>query len=579
MKYRWVLRQQADDDIIDHLQQSLNNLPEALARVLAIRGVTSVEKARLFFRPEISHVHDPFLMKDMDRAVERLLRAIDTSERVLVYGDYDVDGTTSTALMVSFLRDMGLDPIYFIPHRVKHGYGLQPVGIDFAADQGATLIIALDCGITAHAEAEYVTEKGLDLVICDHHTADETVPKAVAVLNPKRRDCSYPFDGLSGCGVGFKLVQACLAQRGLPAENALKYTDLLALSIACDVVPMIDENRVLMRTGLEQIRNSPRLGLQKLAEATGQDLTTCDAGRIAFSIGPRINAAGRLADASLAVNLLLTDNEEQGRSLAEELEEINKNRRELDTGILEQAEVQAKTYGGANTLVLHAHDWHLGVVGIVASRIVDRYYRPVVMLTTVDGVAKGSARSIKGFNIYDALNACSGLLTRFGGHEYAAGLTLPVDRIDEFRSKLNAYAEPLLTDDLLSPDLQIDAHLQLGGITPRFWSVLSQIAPFGPNNKRPIFVSRDLEVTGTPTTVGRRHLKFKVRQPDSPSATSFDVIGFGMHEHLSMVRTHRQQNRPLQIVFSIDQNTWNGRTSIQLQLKDVRSQDETGITE
>lgn len=571
------MRPAPDSAVVEHLKSSLNNLPEALARTLALRGITSLESARLYFRPDLSHLHDPFLMKDMDVAADRVVHAINQHERVLVYGDYDVDGTTATALMVSFLQDNGVDTVYFIPHRVRDGYGLQPVGIDFAANSGVSLIIALDCGITAHAEVAYAKKRGMDLIICDHHLADETIPDAVAVLDPKRNDCTYPFDGLSGCGVGFKLLQAVMQKRGAPADQALPYLDLVALSIASDIVPIVGENRVLMHAGLHQIRANPRLGLRKLAEATGQDLSACDTGRIAFGIGPRINAAGRLADARLAVDLMLTSDVQNAEHLANELERINKNRRELDTVILEEALDDAREWASSNALVLHRPDWHVGVIGIVASRLVDRYYRPVVMLTTVDGNAKGSARSIKGFNIYEALSECRPLLSRFGGHAYAAGMTLPEENIPLLRTKLNEVAGERLSDEILQQNLEIDSPLHLDYVNDRFWAVLKQFAPFGPENKRPVFMSRGVNVVGHPSVVGSGHLKFKVRQSGSQDNEAYEVIGFNMHEHLPMIRAHRSSNEDLQMVFSIDRNTWNGRSSLQLQLKDVRSGSDAGV--
>ena len=443
-------------------------------------------------------------------------------------------------------------------------------------NSGASLIVALDCGITAFEEAEYASGRGLDLIICDHHMAEEKIPTAVAVLNPKRLDCSYPFDGLSGCGVGFKLLQGVMAKLDQPVEQALPYLDLVALSIASDIVPIVGENRVLMRAGLKQIQAEPRLGLKKLAEAIGLDLATCDTGKIAFSIGPRINAAGRLADARHAVELMLTKDDERGRRLAIELDEINKDRRDLDGSILEQALELAADSDTSHALVLHRPDWHVGVIGIVASRLVDRYYRPSVMLTTVDGTAKGSARSIKGFNIYDGLKECSSLLTRFGGHEYAAGLTLPVQNIPELRKQLNAVAENKLSDAMLRPELQIDSALQLDNLDDRFWAVLKQFAPFGPQNKHPVFFGSELDVVGHPAVVGSGHLKFKVKQAGSADSGVYDVIGFNMHEHLPMVRSHRNNQEQLQMVFSVDRNTWNGRSTLQLHLKDIRSQDDEG---
>ncbi len=575
MENRWVLRPQPDEQVVASLRSALNDLPEPLARVLALRGIDSYNQAKLFFRPELSHVHDPFLMKDMDRAVDRVVKAIESSERVLVYGDYDVDGATATAVMVSFLRACGLDPVYFIPHRIRDGYGLQQIGIDYAANAHATLIIALDCGITACDEADYAKERGLDLIICDHHTAEDRIPDAVAVLNPKRPDCTYPFKGLSGCGVGFKLIQGVLSRMGRDQEEAIDYLDLVALSIASDIVPIVGENRVMMRVGLNQIRSKPRLGLRMLAVESGMDLSACDTGKIVFGIGPRINAAGRLSDARHAVELLLTSDEASAQQLASELNEINLERRQIDTETLERALEIARNHpeeAGTNALVIHDPSWHVGVIGIVASRLVEHFYRPVVMLASVDGEAKGSARSIKGFNIYDALKDSAELMTRFGGHEYAAGLTLPEENIPLLRQRLEVYATEHLTEDILSPEIEIDSTLHLSDLTDRFWAVLKQFGPFGPENRRPVFYGNDLIVVGYPSVVGSGHLKFRVKQANRSPGPMLDVIGFNMHEHLPTVRSNSSQSDRLEMVFTVDENTWNNRRSLQLRLKDVRRQ-------
>jgi single-stranded-DNA-specific exonuclease len=565
------MRPTPDPDAVEQLRVSLNDLPEPLARTLVLRGITSLEGAKHFFRPDLSLTHDPFLMKDMDMASDRVLAAIERRERVLVYGDYDVDGTTASALMVSFLRDNAVDALYFIPHRIRDGYGLHPLGIDYAVNAGASLIIALDCGITAFEEADYARSRGIDLIICDHHLAEKEVPRATAVLDPKRPDCTYPFDGLSGCGVGYKLIEAVSRQLGRSSESTLPYLDLVALSIASDIVPIVGENRLLMYAGLEQIRESPRLGLRKLAEATGLDLHSCDTGRIVFGIGPRINAAGRLADARLAVDLMLTGEENHAEDLAHKLEEINRERRQLDGDILEQATSAARQQDDAHALVLHNPNWHIGVIGIVASRIVEQFYRPAIMLTTIDGKAKGSARSIKGFNIYEALRECSDLLDRFGGHEYAAGLTLEESKIPQLATALDRIAAERITDELRQPDLEIDSRLRLDEVTDRFCTILRQFAPFGPNNRRPVFVSSEVAVVGHPTVVGSGHLKFKVRQSGTDRSRDFEVIGFNMHEYLPMVRAHQSNRDDVQMVYSIEKNTWNGRTSVQLRLKDIRS--------
>jgi len=574
MENKWILRPQPDEGVVALLRSSLNDLPEPLARVLALRGIASYDEAKHFFRPEMTHLHDPFIMRDMDRAVDRVVEAIQGSERILVYGDYDVDGTTATSLMVSFLRSRGLDPVYFIPHRIRDGYGLQPIGIDYAANAGAALIIALDCGTTANDEAAYAKSRGLDLIICDHHNPEGILPDAVAVLNPKRSDCSYPFDGLSGCGVGFKLIQGVLSKLGRSGEEAVEYLDLVALSIASDIVPIVDENRVMMRLGLDRIRSTPRLGLRALALESGLDLSVCDTGTIAFGIGPRINAAGRLSDARHAVDLMLTGDDAVAQRLAAELNEINVERRLIDTETLERALEIAKSRPGeigTNALVIHDASWHVGVIGIVASRLVEHFYRPVVMLTSVDGEAKGSARSIKGFNIYNALKDSADLMTRFGGHEYAAGLTLPEKNIPALRERLDAYASRLLTEDILKPEIEIDSRLHLSDLTDRFWAVLKQFGPFGPANKRPVFYGSDLIVVGYPSVVGSGHLKFKVRQSGVPGP-GLDVIGFNMHDSLPIVRATSNPEDHLEMVFTVDENSWNNRRSLQLKLKDVRKQ-------
>src|SRR5690554_1077631 len=405
MKYRWIPRQLDNPEAITRLQRELNNLPEPLARALVLRGIDTFESARLFFRPCLSHLHDPFLMRDMDVAASRVLSAISNGERVLIYGDYDVDGTTATALLVSFFRDNGVKADFFIPDRFEDGYGLNRIGIDFAVEHEDSLVIAVDCGITAVDEAAYAREKGIDLIICDHHTPDAHLPETVAVLNPKRQDCAYPFKELSGCGVAFKLVQAVLSLRGEPVERAKPYLDLVAVSTVSDVVPIFEENRVLMYEGLKVLRQSPRIGFRTLAEQAGISLTDCSTSRIVFGIGPRINAAGRMGDASRAVELLLEDDERRASILTAQLELANKQRRQLDQETVKQATEMAERQLGARTrhsVVLYHPEWHLGVVGIVASRLVERFYRPTIMLAASNGIVKGSARSIAGINVYDA---------------------------------------------------------------------------------------------------------------------------------------------------------------------------------
>ena len=426
MSFRWVITQLEQKEAVSNLMEILN-VPEAIARLLAIRGISSFEDAKQFFRPSLNELYDPFLMKDMDRASERLSLAIRSNEKVLVYGDYDVDGTTATAIVYNFLKEFGVVVDYYIPHRFKEGYGINPEGVQYAYEMGAQVIVSVDCGITAIEEAEEIKALGMDLIICDHHTVGATLPDAYAVLDPKREDCSYPFDGLSGGGVGFKLVQATLARLGLPAKIAYDYLDLLAVSIASDIVPIIDENRILMWAGLDRLRTNPRVGIQALMDHIRVPQAELDTKKIVFSISPRINAAGRMGDASTAVKLLIAKDEPEAKLMARELESINAKRRNTDITTMNEAVEQIEeqlNMDRISALVLFNPDWHLGVIGIVASRLVDLYHRPTIMLSEVDGKIKGSARSIRGFNIYEAILECDDLLEQFGGHEYAAGLTL-----------------------------------------------------------------------------------------------------------------------------------------------------------
>jgi single-stranded-DNA-specific exonuclease len=565
MSFRWVFTQPEQAEAISNLMEVLN-VPESIARLLAIRGISSFEDAKQFFRPTLNELHDPFLMKDMDRASERLSLAIRSNEKVLVYGDYDVDGTTATAIMYSFLKEFGVEVDYYIPHRFKEGYGINPEGIQYAHEIGAHVIVSVDCGITAVEEALEIRSLGMDLIICDHHTVGEHLPDAFAVLDPKREDCEYPFDGLSGAGVGFKLVQATLARLGLPAQVAYKYLDLLAISIASDIVPIIDENRILMWAGLERLRTEPRVGIQALMNLIRLPQAELDTKKIVFSIGPRINAAGRMGDASAAVRLLIANDELEAKLMARELEGINAKRRDTDTTTMNEAVQQIEeqlNMDRISALVLFDANWHLGVIGIVASRLVDQYHRPAIMLSEVDGKIKGSARSIRGFNIYEAIRECEDLLEQFGGHEYAAGLTLKDGALKEFRKRMNSKAIEELSGNSFEAELLVDAEIQLADIDGKFWKLLHQFQPFGPANTKPIFVSNGLKVVGVPSIVGNGHLKLRVRQEDSPV---FDAIGFNMHEFMPKVRDGKLFN----IAYELEENTWNGNTALQLHLRDIQ---------
>ncbi|MDR8394379.1 single-stranded-DNA-specific exonuclease RecJ [Aliifodinibius sp. S!AR15-10] len=566
MPFHWVYNEPENGETVSRLQQELG-IPEKIAYLLSLRGIDSFDKAKKFFRADLDLLHDPFLMKDMQEASQRLARAIRSGEKILVYGDYDVDGTTATSILYIFLKDFGVDVEYFIPHRFKDGYGISPDGIQYARQRGAKLIVSVDCGITAVEEARMAAEQGIDLIICDHHNVGDEIPVAVGVLDPKRPDCNYPFDGLSGAGVGFKLIQGTIKKLGLNDRIAYKFLDLVAISIASDIVPITDENRILMREGLRMLNEKPRVGIQALLDLVNIEVGSISTSSIVFSIGPRINAAGRMGDASKAVKLMISETESEAKARAHELEAINIERRNKDNQTMEEAvDMVSRNYNLEKTssMVLHDPDWHLGVIGIVASRLVDTYYRPAIMLSTVDGLIKGSARSIKGFNIYNALKECEDLLEQYGGHEYAAGLTIKDENLEEFKSRLNKIASGNLDSGDFEPELEVDCELDLSDINMRFWKLLSQFKPFGPENMRPVFVSKGVQVEGVPTIVGSGHLKMKVSQNGSGV---FDVIGFNMHEYLPMLRNTKPG--ALHIAYSLEENYWNGRRTLQIKLRDL----------
>ena len=580
MTYRWTSRSLDNSEVVPRLQRELNDLPSALARVLVLRGITTFEEAKHFFRADRSALHDPEGIRDMTAAAARLSEAIEQGERVLVYGDYDVDGTTAAALLTDFLQSRGVDVSFFIPDRYEDGYGLCGRGLDTAAERDAALVVALDCGITAHEEAAYAQEQGLDLIIADHHTPEDTLPKALAVLDPKRPDDDYPFAELSGCGLAFKLVQATLAHRDEDPDAAFDYLDLLALSTASDIVPLYGENRVLMAEGLRALQDSVRPGIRALAEAANLDLqSVTSTGNIVFTLGPRINAAGRMDHASTAVELLLAPNFEEAEPMAAELEHLNRERRRIDDATegdaIERAERQI-TARSPHALVLYDPEWHLGVIGIVASSIVERFHKPAILLTHNGEEVKGSARSIEGINIYEALADCEDVLVQFGGHDHAAGLSLQADDIETFRDRFDAAVGERVTPELLTPTIKVDAPVDLdtiGSVEDRFWAVLKQFGPFGPSNPTPVFHAGDLDVVAA-RTVGSddSHLKFEVRQQDSSTGDTFDAIGFGMGEKLSVLQESQETGTPVELLFSLEENTWNGRTNLQLKARDLRLQ-------
>ena len=584
MSFRWIFANPVDGGAVDSLQESLFGkyqngartdsklsppAANTIARLLTLRGITTYDEAKQFFRPDLNELYDPFLMRDMEAASIRLAEAVRKNESVVVYGDYDVDGTTATAIVYSFLKEFGVKVDHYIPHRYKDGYGISEDGIAFAIENKVDLIVSVDCGITAVEEAKYARAKGIDLIICDHHTAGDIIPDAVAVLDPKRPDCPYPFDGLSGAGVGFKLVQATLTKLGLQQSVAYKYLDLVAISIASDIVPLIDENRILMREGLKLINASPRVGIKALLDHIKMEIGKISTTNIVFSLGPRINAAGRMGDASTALKLLIAATPEEGEYYAAELEAINQKRRKKDSQTMDKAVEMVGEFDMdiCSCMVLHDPDWHLGVIGIVASRLVDQYCRPAVMLSTVDGKIKGSARSIRGLNIYNALKECEDLLIQFGGHEFAAGLTMEEGNFEAFRTRFNEIVKLRLCDEDFRPELIIDAAVSLSDINDSFWKVLNQFEPYGPNNLKPIFVSKGLRIIGHPMKVGKDHLKLKLSQ-NVKDAPVFDAIGFNLGRYYDDVLQSKAGD--LQIAFTIDENTWHGKTTLQIQIRDIK---------
>jgi single-stranded-DNA-specific exonuclease len=568
--HRWTIAQPPDGDVVTRLAQEIN-VPEAIAKVLVFRGIDDYNKAKAYFRPTLEQLHDPFLMQGMDRAVERILRAIESKEKILVFGDYDVDGTNGVSMLYLFIKRIGGDVAYYIPDRLKEGYGISRAGIDKARENGVSLFVSIDCGITAVDQVEHARTLGLDVIICDHHEPGERLPDAYAVLDPIKPGDSYPFKSLCGCGVGFKLIQA-LAQH-LHVEDILpEFLEFVTLATTADIVPLIGENRVLVKKGFERINSSPRPGIKALMDAAGLDQKTVSTGQIVFGLAPRINAAGRLGDATRAVQLLTSDDPLEARTLANVLELENQNRRKIDEDTFSEAQHLAEDLFDLDldaVIVLHQEHWHPGVVGIVASRMVEKYYKPSIMMATVDGVAKGSARSVSGFDVYQALKKCEDKLIQFGGHKYAAGLTMEIARLDEFRDAFNATVKEMMAEELKTPEIKVDVEIQLSEITPRIVRILKEFAPFGPNNMKPTFLARNMEAVGTPRIVGRNHLRLKLRQGQAV----FDAIGFGLGGLLPRVSTGR---RDLECVFSVEENDYAMNNSSskdtipQLKLRDIR---------
>jgi single-stranded-DNA-specific exonuclease len=565
---RWTIRKIDDDYPVKLLADQLK-ISEVIARLLVLRNITNFNLAKSFFRPSLNMLYDPFLMDGMETASYRIIQALAENQLICVYGDYDVDGTCSTALLYMFLKELGANVEFHIPQRLTEGYGLSIVGVDSIKRKGISLLITVDCGITAVDETAYANELGIDTIICDHHQSKDILPPALAILDPIKPGCNYPFKYLSGAGVAFKLAQG-ISERIGKKDLPLKYLDLVALAGAADIVPLVDENRILVKEGLDQINNNPRPGVAALIEASNITAGSLTSGQVVFTLAPRINAVGRLGDAQRAVELLITDNKDEAKKLAKILESENYERRKIDEVTFDHAlEIVENSLDLSEDLaiILHQEEWHPGVIGIVASRLVEKYYRPTIMLTTVDGIAKGSARSISNFNIYEALKKCEDLLIHFGGHQAAAGLAVELEKIDEFREKFNQVVKESIAEDDLLPEINIDSKLRFSEITPKFLRIIELFSPFGPGNMRPVFLSEGVELVNSPRIVGNNHLVLSLKQQSTNRI--FDCIGFNMGEYFDLLKTSNQLN----IVYTIDNITRNGRTFPQFKLKDIKIKD------
>lgn len=561
---RWTLKPKPNPQTVDHLSTVLG-VDKPIASLLAQRGISTFEEAKKFFRPNLEDLHDPFLMTDMEVAVDRIEQALQKGENIMVFGDYDVDGTTSVALVSSYLKTIYPNVATYIPDRYEEGYGVSYKGIDFAADNDISLIIALDCGIKAIEKVAYASEKGIDFIICDHHRPGAQIPSAVAVLDPKREDCEYPYKELCGCGVGFKLLQALNQSRGESFDLLIPYLDLVATAIGADIVPVTGENRILAYHGLQVINAAPRAGFSAILEQVKKEqLTLTD---VVFIVAPRINAAGRMKHGLHAVNLLTENDMTQARIFAAEIEEYNKDRRDTDKAITEEALAQIIELKEEErkTTVVYCETWHKGVIGIVASRLTETYYRPTLVFTRSGEKLAASARSVSGFDVYDALEGCIEFIEQFGGHKYAAGLTLLSEQYENFKRKFEEVVSATIDPNLLTPEIQIDAEIDLKDITPKFHRILKQFAPFGPGNMSPVFMTRNLKDTGYARCVGGddKHLKARFFQRDNNR--SFDAIGFDLGKKCELLG----EGKKVKAAYCLEENEFQGNVSLQLKLKDI----------
>ena len=559
MNKRWEVKK-SDSAIVQKLAKDLD-VSEIVAHLLALRGIKTFTEAKLFFRPELSHLHDPFLMKNMDLAVKRIETAISKKQKILVYGDYDVDGTTSVAMMYSFLKKYNQNIEYYIPCRYEEGYGISLKGIDYANANNFALIIALDCGIRDIEQIDYANEKGIDFIICDHHTPSDKIPNAIAVLNPKQIDCNYPYKELSGCGVGFKLIQAYCINNDISFDEIIEYLDLLTVSIGADIVPMTGENRVLAFYGLKQINSTPRVGLKALMDAASKtkELTISD---VVFGIAPRINAAGRIEHAKKAVEILVEKDYDRAKSFADGIEENNKTRKDLDQSITKQALEMVDE--NKKSTVVFSQKWHKGVVGIVASRLIESYYKPTIVLAENDGLLTGSARSVHDFDLYEAISKCAHLCQKFGGHKYAAGLSIKKENLHAFIIAFEKVVSETITEDQLSAKIEVDMEIDINDVDEKLFRIIKQFAPFGPLNLAPAFISKAVIDTGYGKKLGadKSHLRINAKTV----AGSIGGIGFGMGDFFDNIKDYQE----FDICYAIEENEWNGKKSLQLMLADIK---------
>ena len=562
MRKRWKILI-ADEKKVSNLQESLKINP-ILCQILVQRGIDDFEKAKAFFRPQLSDFIDPWLMKDMDKAIDRILAAFGKGEKMLIFGDYDVDGTTSVASVFQFIHHIYTDTDFYIPHRYREGYGISKIGIDYAKENGFTLIISLDCGIKSVELITYAKTIGIDFIVCDHHLPDQELPPAIAILNAKQTNCNYPYKELCGCGVGFKLMMALASELGLPDESYLQYLDLVATAIAADIVPITGENRAMAFYGLKKVNENPCAGIKALMQLAGVQ-KHMHISNLVFVIAPRVNAAGRMDDARKAVQLFIEKEEGKALAFAEMLHSDNLDRREADSSITEEALAMLESnpeFLNRKTTVVFQEHWHKGVVGIVASRLIETYYRPTIVLTRSGDYIAGSARSVIGYNLYEAIYACRKHLLGYGGHFAAAGMTLLPENVNAFSQAFEKEVSRTITDDLLIPEIIIDAEIRFSDITPSLFSILTQMEPFGPENMRPVFIARKVYDTGFSKIVKDQHIRFVLKQNN----ITLTGIGFKMANKFTLL----QKNQPLDVVFTIDENVWNGETSLQLKMIDIR---------